>query len=306
MQPCPTCGRTDVDAAGYCQGCGTYRGAPGYDQGGQYGGPSSAPPYGGQASGPPYGGPSSAPPYGGQASGPPYGGQASGPPYGGQPYQPDPYQAQPQQPYGGYPDPNYPPSFAPPPATGRRPSTVPLIVLSVVAVILVVGIVAVVVARSGSGGGSDDPTNGPTAAPADTVAAGLDKCVVGKWRISSTREKVEFEGTLVEFTASGGTAEFRGDGTGTIDYGSGVVYRGTVENQAVTITLTGNASFSYKTVDKTITYSNPSADGEAVLRVNGAVTTSVPLDMDTKPNSYTCSGSGLTLTTDLATTELRK
>jgi hypothetical protein len=300
----------EVDAAGYCQGCGTFRGAPGYDQGGQYGFQASAPPYSGPpASGVPYGGPqASAPPYSGPpasgapygqpASGAPYGQPASGAPYGGQQY--DPYQGQQQ---AGYPDPNYQQSFAPPPATGRRPSTVPLIVLSVVAVILVVGIVAVVVARSGdSGGGGGDPTKGPT----DNVAAGLDKCVVGQWRISSAKEKVEIEGELIEFTSSGGTIEFRGDGTGTIDYSNGVDYRGTIANQSVTITFTGSAKFSYKTVDDTITYSNTSADGEAVYKVNGTTTTSIPLSMDNKPNSYTCGGSSLTLTTDLATTELRK
>jgi hypothetical protein len=280
----------EVDANGYCQGCGTYRGTPGYDAGG-----------GGQ-----YGFQASAPPYAGQPSGPPYQGQPSGPPYQADPYQQGYQQQQPQ--YGGYTDPNYPPSFAPPPARGRRPSTVPLIVLSVLAVFLVAGIVTVVLVKSGSGSGSDGPTKDPTtAAPTDTVAAGLDKCVVGTWRVTSAKEKVDLDGQLVEFSASGGTAEFRADGTGTYDYGSsGLVYRGTVEGQPVTITLTGKASFSYKTVDNTITYSNPSAEGQAVLRVNGEVTTAIPLDFDTKPNSYECSGSSMTLTTDLATTELRK
>ena len=290
-QPCPTCGRMDVDASGYCPGCGTYRGVPGYDAGGQYGYQTSAPPYGGQAS---------APPYGGQASAPPYGGQPSGPPYQADPYQQG-YQSHQQYSGAGYTDPNYPPSFAPEPVRGRRPSTVPLIALSVVAVILVVGIVAVVIARSGGSGGGGSTDN-----PTNQAAAGIDSCVVGKWRVSSAREKIEQDGELIEFSASGGTAEFRGDGTGTFDYGSGVVYRGTIEGQSVTITFTGSVTFSYKTVDKAITYSNPQPNGEAVVKVNGTETTSIPLDMDTKPNTYECSGSGLTLTTDLTTTELRK
>jgi hypothetical protein len=124
--------------------------------------------------------------------------------------------------------------------------------------------------------------------------------------VSSAREKVELDGELIEFSASGGTTEFRGDGTGTMDYGSGVVYRATVDGESVTITLTGTVSFSYKTVDKAITYSNVSENGEAILKVNGTTTTSQPLDVDPTPNGYTCSGSGLTLTTDLTTTELRK
>jgi hypothetical protein len=305
MQPCPNCGRMEVDAAGYCQNCGAYRGTQGYDTAPPASSPPYGAPYGSQASAPPYGDPSSGAPYGGgPSSGPPY----SGAPYSGAPYSGPPYQAQPQQPYGGYTDPNYQQqSFAPAPTTGRRPSTIPLILLSVVAVILVVGIVTVVVVRSGSdSGGTDNPGNGATAAPADTVAAGLDKCVVGNWRVTSAREKVEIEGQLYEFTASGGTIEFRGDGTATIDYGSGVVYRTTMSGQSVTITVTGSAKFSYKTVDNTITYSNMSESGELVYRVNDTVTDTIPLDLDTAPNGYTCSGSSLTLTTDLTTTELRK
>jgi hypothetical protein len=293
----------DVDAAGYCPGCGTYRGTQSYETAG----PASAAPYGA-----PYGGPSSDAPYSGAPysgapySGAPYGGQQySAPPYGGQQYQ-----APPQQAHGGYPDPNYPPSFAPAPPPGRRSfSTWPLILLSAVAVLLVVGIVTVVVVRSGSdenGGGTANPTTGPTAGPTDTVAAGLDKCVLGNWRVTSAREKVEIEGQLYEFTASGGTIEFRGDGTATIDYGSGVVYRTTMSGQSVTITVTGTATFSYKTVDNTITYSNMSESGQLVYRVNDTVTDTIPLDLDTSPNGYTCSGSSLTLTTDLTTTELRK
>jgi hypothetical protein len=103
-----------------------------------------------------------------------------------------------------------------------------------------------------------------------------------------------------------GPLDLRADGTGTYDYGSGVVYRGTISGQSVTITFSGTVTFSFKTVDKAITYSNPSANGEAVVKVNGTTTTSIPLDMDTKPSSYECSSGSLTLSSDLVTTELRK
>jgi hypothetical protein len=264
MQPCPTCGRVEVNPAGYCPGCGTYRGVQGYDAG-QYGGH--------QAGGQPYGGPYQQP-------------------YGGYPN---------QAPQGyGYADPNYPPNFAPPPGPARRPSTVPLIVLSVVAVILVVGIVGVVLVRANESDNGGD---------SGTTAAGIDKCVVGKWRVVSAREKVDDNsGGKSEFTATGGTGEFRADGTGIIDYGSGVTYRGTLSGQPVTIVFSGNIAFSYRTDNNRITYSNVTANGEAAIKVNGVATTTVPLNTDADPVSYTCNGTSMTLgaSSDDSVTALRK
>jgi hypothetical protein len=225
----------------------------------------------------------------------PYQGQQG---YQGQPYQ-QPYQQpyaaqQPQQPHqyggGGY----------QPVQPARRPSTVPLIVLSVVAVILVIGIVSVVVIRAGQ---DDDPGgNGGTG----TAAGGIDKCVLGTWRVTSAKEKVDMDGTLTEFKASGGSYELKEDGTGTANYGQGVTYTGTYLNQTVTITFVGKSTFSYKTNDGSFTFSNPKSEGTATVKVNGSTTTSIPLDLDTKPAKYTCSANKLTQSTDLATVELSK
>lgn len=207
-----------------------------------------------------------------------------------------PYAAQPQ--YGaGY----QAPQPAPP---ARRPSTVPLIVLSVIAVILVIGIVSVVVVRAAD----DDPGggNGGTGTDTGTTASGIDKCVVGSWRITSAKEKVDQDGTLIEFTARGGNVDLKDDGSGKIDYGSGVTYTGKVSGQNVTITFTGSVTFSFKTVDGSFTFSNVSPNGTATVKVNGTTTTSIPLDMDTKPAKYTCNGNSMTQSTDLATTEMSK
>lgn len=272
MQPCPNCGRTELSPAGNCQNCGLFRGNEGYGQG-----------------------------YGqGYAPGQYAGGQYAGGQYQAQPgyqYQ-QPYGAQPQ--YGaGYQAPQ-------PAAPARRPSTVPLIVLSVIAVILVIGIVGVVVARAGDddpgGGGNGGTGNGGNG----TTASGIDKCVVGSWRITSAKEKVDQDGTLIEFTARGGNVDLKDDGSGKIDYGSGVTYTGKVSGQNVTITFTGSVTFSFKTVDGSFTFSNVSPNGTATVKVNGATTTSIPLDMDTKPAKYTCSGNTMTQSTDLATTEMSK
>jgi hypothetical protein len=277
MQPCPNCGRTEVTPAGNCQNCGLFRGNEAYGSG-------YSPTY------PPPADPYSAAPYASQ--------QHSAPPHQGQQAYQGYQQQQPYQPHGqyGYQDPNaYP---APPPA--RRPSTVPLIVLSAVAVILVIGIVGVVVVRASK----DDP--GGNGGTGGTTAGGIDKCVVGTWRVTSAKERVDMDGTLTEFTARGGTVELKSDGTGRTDYGSGVTYTGKVSGQSVAITFTGSATYSFKTSDGSFTFSNPSANGTATVKVNGTTTTTIPLDMDTKPAKYECSGNSLTQTTDLATIEMSK
>lgn len=278
MQPCPNCGRTELTPAGNCQTCGLFRGNEGSGAGYAQGYRPPADPYPAA--------PYTAEPY----SAPPH--QA----YQGQGYQGQAHQGQyaPQQPQygGGYQDPN---AYRGAPA--RRPSTVPLIVLSVVAVILVIGIVGVVVVRAGSD--SDDGGGGGT-------ASGIDKCVVGTWQVTSSKERVDMDGTLTEFTAKGGSVELKADGTGKSDYGNGVTYTGRVSGQSVAITFTGSVSFSYKTSDGSFTFSNPSANGTATVKVNGATTTTIPLDMDTKPARYECSGTSLTQTTDLATVQMSK
>lgn len=255
MQPCPHCGRTEVTPAGNCQNCGLFRGHEAY--GSSYGQQQYPPP---------------ADPY--QA----YQGQPYQQGYQ-QPYQQEPYQQQPQ--YGAQPS--------------RRPSTVPLIVLSVVAVILVIGIVAVVIVRAGNdkGGGG-------------TTASGIDNCVIGSWTVTSAKEKVDMEGTLTEFTARGGSVELKADGTGRYDYGNGVTYTGRASGQNVAITFTGSVSFSYTTSNGSFTFSNPSANGTATVKVNGTTRTAIPLDMDTKPAKYECSGTKLTQSTELATVEMSK
>jgi hypothetical protein len=268
MQPCPNCGRAEITPAGNCQNCGLFRGNEGYGGAG----------YGqGNPQGPWQHRPA----------------QQAPPEYG---YQ-QPYPAQPQ--YGaGYRDPHAYPDVLQPVQPARRPSTVPLIVLSVVAVILVIGIVGVVVVRAGQ---DEDKGGG-----GGTTAAGIDECVVGTWRVTSAKEKVEQNGTITEFTSRGGTVELKADGTGRSDYGSGVVYTGRVSGQSVTITFTGSVTFSFKTVDSSFTFSNPSPNGTATVKVNGTTTTAIPLDMDTKPAKYTCAGNRLTQSTDLATTELSR
>jgi hypothetical protein len=267
MQPCHVCGGMEIDANGYCQRCRAYRGAPGYDP--AQGGQPGAPPYGG-----PY--PDQGYPGGYQAAG------YQGPGYQAAGYQGPGYQA------AGYQGPGYQPRQ-------RSSFTVPLIALSVVAVILVAGIVGVILIRA------RDSTDSP-----GSTAAEVDRCVVGTWKVTSAREKVLLDDGPVDFTGSGATVIFRADGTGEEDFGAGTTFRATMSGQPVVIKFTGKITFNFRTVDRSMTFSNVKADGEAVVSVSGVTTTTVPLDEDTKPAKYTCSGNSLVQETDLATTEMRK
>lgn len=169
--------------------------------------------------------------------------------------------------------------------------------------ILVIGIVGVVLVRAS---GSGDNGNGNGNGNSGTNAAGIDSCVIGTWRITSAKEKVDIDGTLAEFSARGGTVELKGDGSGKVDYGSGVTYTGKISGQNVNITFTGSISYSFKTVDGSFTFSNVKPNGTATVKVNGVQTTSIPLDMETTPSKYECNGNTMTQSTDLATTELSK
>jgi hypothetical protein len=284
MQPCHVCGSVDVDPHGYCQRCRTYRG----DQAGHAGQPQSGAGYD---------------PYASSGSYQPSGyDQQSGyqPGYDQSSYQQPGYQ-QPGYEQSGYQQSGYQQPAAPPPLAGPPPRSrsfaIPLIALSVIAVILVLGIVAVLVVRAANdSGGGDGDTN-----------AAVDQCVVGNWVVVTSREKLLIEGSNpVEFTSSGATRRLNKDGTGEDSYGAGVVYRGTVNGQSVTVTFTGGYKYNFSTVDGTMTYSNVRANGTAAVAVNGRETTRAPLNNESVPTKYTCSGNSLVYDTELIHTELRR
>jgi len=338
MQPCHVCGGNEVDFGGHCTRCGTYRdqqsfdlaapgsgpsyggpsyaaptgppaggpgygdpasappyaspaGGPGYGAQGYadtgYGGPpyaspASGPAYGGQASGPAYGGQASGPPYGGQASGPPYGGQASAPPYGGQAGAP-PYASPAYQPA-------QPVAYQPAQPSRSRSFMVPLIALSAIAVVLVAGIVVVIVNRAGDGGSS----------------VGIDKCVVGKWRVADQKEKVILEGGgTADYTASGYTVDFRADGTGLVEH-NGTTFRSTVNGKAVTIVVQGKVNFEYRTTGNQYTETNLRPEGTTTTTVGNERGTTESLSVTVRPAKYTCSGDTMVQETDLSRTEFRR
>ncbi|MGN9908025.1 hypothetical protein ACTMTJ_10800 [Phytohabitans sp. LJ34] len=290
MQPCAVCGGVQVNAAGYCTQCGTFRGIPQQ--------PPPPPPAYPQAPPPGYPGypqPGSPPAY--PTSVPPAGYPTSVPPAYAQ-----------QTSGGGYP--GYPPQ---PQQQRGRSYMVPLFALGSVLVALVVAIVIVVAAR----GGGDDPIAGPTGDPttggpveSTSAAPGsdLDECVIGTWRVTSHKETVAVQGDSVTFTGGeGATLRLNRDGTGETDYGSSTEYSGELNGSTVRLEISGRLTYNFTTragrVNVTDVESNVS--GKVTL---GGEEYDVPNVLDTKDDSssYTCSTDRLTQNTGLLTTEYER
>jgi len=292
-----------IDAAGYCTQCRTYRGVPDQPPPESYdllppGGPVVSPPAGtvygapSSVSGAPYSGPPQygAPYGGGQTSGPPYGsGQTSGPPYGSGPTSGPPYGT-------GYP--TQPPPVAP--GRGRSSFLVPLLALSATLVVLVVAIVVVVIVKSNSGKGGSTGTGGD---------ALVDSCVVGDWNETSHEEATPIEGFVgkVTFNGDGAVLHLKADGTGSYEY-SGATYTGTGKRASddsdveIKLKVDGTITFEYRTNNNTFSFTNMNATGSAVGFVDGEqIPGHQPLEPDTNPASYTCSGSDMTHTNSVYT-----
>jgi hypothetical protein len=288
MQPCAVCGGVQVNAAGYCTQCGTFRGLPQQ--------PPPPPPSYPQAPPPGYPGypqPGSPPAY--PTSVPPAGYPTSVPPA---------YQ---QTSGGGY------PGYPQPPQRGRS-YLVPLVALSATLVVLVVAI-AIVVAV---GGGGDDPIAGPTTTPTSggpvesaSAAPGgdVDDCVIGTWRVTSHKETVPIEGQgNVTFTGGeGATLRLNRDGTGVTDYGSGTEYRGELSGETVRLEVSGRLTYKYTADDGRVSVTDVESTAKGRFVV-GSEEYEIPEPFDTKDNSasYTCSTDLLTQNTALLTTEYER
>lgn len=283
MEPCQFCGQqAAVDGAGFCTNCRNYRGVPA----GQPTYPTSGPAYGGgQVSAPPYGQPS-APPYPQQ---PP----VTGIPYSAPPgYNTAPYSA--------------PPAYqAPAPPPKRSGYVVPIIALCSVVALLVIGIVVVVVVKNHDKGGGGGGNTGLT-------ASGLDKCLVGSWKVTSYETTISFDQV--------GDVDFTGDDireTLTIDengiaednYGSEsepTVLSGSSVDHDYTINVYGTVKYTIKSANGVLSFSDATADGELELFIDGDSAGTIALNISSDPTPYTCTSSTLTQqTTDFSAVATR-
>jgi hypothetical protein len=312
MQPCPVCGSTGIDTAGYCVQCRTFRGqpqapapdagygypaaGPGYaaptsgypaptsgypdpQQGGGYPPPTSGPAYGTPTSGPAYGTPTSGPAYGTPVSGPAYGTPVSG---------------------GGYPDgqnwpgqPGYPgaPLAQPTPPKSRSTLAIALIALSVVLVLIVGSIVAVAFIKSGK---KSTPVAGPSTAASAEPSSKVDKCLIGTWQETSHDEDVNITDIgSVKFTGRGAEQRLKADGSGILDYKTGTSYNSTVNGKQLTVKFTGTVKFDFATGAGKVTVSNGRPSGKTVVLIDGTEYSSDDLTADEGDYNYTCTGDTL-------------
>ncbi|GAA4143694.1 hypothetical protein GCM10022251_02450 [Phytohabitans flavus] len=301
MQPCAVCGGVQVDAAGYCTQCGTFRGVPhqpppppSYPQAP----PPAYPGYPQPGSPPAY--PTSVPPGYPTSVPPAYPQQISGAGYPGSQ----------QTSGGGY------PGFPPPPPQRRRSYLVPLAALGSTLVVLVVAIVLVVALR---GGGGEDPIAGPTtgaptsAGPAESASAApagdVDQCVIGTWRVTSHKEDVDFE-DLGKVTFTGGenaTLKLNADGTGETDYGSGTEFEGEAKGRTYRLEVSGKLTFEYTAKGGTAKFTDVDSKASGKLFIDGEqYGDSVPFNAEADSSTYTCSTDLLTQKTFLYTTEYER
>jgi hypothetical protein len=251
--------------------------------------------YGGAAGSPAV---SSGPAHPGQSSGPPYDDRAAAYDAAGYPPAADP--EQPGNPVAG------PPLQ---PAPRQHSLLLPLFILTVIMLVLVSGALVAFVIRTGDGRGDGKGDRAaaapaspspPSPAPSASPSAAVDPCVVGTWSVTSASGPRD---GAVFTTTSGGTYRLQADGTGEIDFGSGVTYTGTVRGKKAELIETGKILVAYTTVGQAINFRATGGDVRVLYVVGGVVMQNAQIALDTSAHRYTCSGNVLTLETDGAGSE---
>ncbi|GAA4453466.1 hypothetical protein [Phytohabitans houttuyneae] len=287
MQPCAVCGGVQVDAAGYCTQCRTFRGVPQPPPGYPQAPPPAYTGYPQPGSPPAY--PTSVPPAGYPTSVPPsYAQQTSGGGYPGYPQ---------QQPQRG------------------RSFLVPLVALASTLVVLVVAIVIVAAVR----GGDEEPVGSPTtsaptsAGPGESQSAApagdIDQCVIGTWQVTSHREDVPVEGVgkVTFIGGEGATLQLNADGTGETDYRSGTEFQGTTGGRTYKLEVSGKLTFEYTARSGSAEFTDVNSNASGKLFIDGEqYGGSIPFNAEADTSTYTCSTGLLTQKTFLYTTEYER
>ena len=138
--------------------------------------------------------------------------------------------------------------------------------------------------------------------PAEPELSTIDICIVGTWTetLTESHQTLTAE-TSVTLTASGMIEQFRADGTGTDDYGTGYVMTGLIptgplQGQRLEVAITGSATFTYHATDETIQFGGAIPTGTQTIQLNGKVVDTRPLTYTTEPERYTCQGDTMTRT----------
>ena len=195
-----------------------------------------------------------------------------------------------------------------PPVKRRRNAPLSLLIFTTAALLVVSTILIVTVIMNDVGSASkasgaqspsakaSSPSASPSASAAPAILSGLDKCLIGTWVTTSELAPLDDKNTLK--TTAGPTLEFRGDGTMTWDYGSGVTYTGTVGKKKAELLVTGTVKFKYSTVGRTLNLNSAEPDARNVYTLDGVVQANGKFPVSDQQASYACNGDTLTISQD--------
>ena len=284
MHPCEVCGGTDVNAAGQCARCGTYRRAPAAPAGPITSSDATHHPAT-HASGFEFPDPVAYPT---PMSGSEHAGLTGGIPHAqptsiGHPAYPT---------WDGYP----PPGVTPAPAPTRSRGLIGGLIALAAVLALATAVVIVIAVRAGSK--SDSTTVGAGSSPVPSAL--VDRCVVGTWRITSapfTTKANVASGTVevpINQLSDGFEWRFRSNGTMLVTYNG--TASGAAAGATVELSVTGQETADFRTPDGKLQLSNQKVAGSVMMRVNGVTTSSYPLSPYLEgDNPYVCGGDSLTL-----------
>jgi hypothetical protein len=115
------------------------------------------------------------------------------------------------------------------------------------------------------------------------------------------------DGSVSISTDQGAILRLRADGTGEVDFGSGITLKGKIDGEPGEVMYIGKMAFHFATVNGTVTYSELQIDARVVVFKSGRIESNelVPVD-ELDPEKYTCTGDSIKVTSEGEQTEYRR
>ena len=131
-----------------------------------------------------------------------------------------------------------------------------------------------------------------TASARPSPSANPSACLIGTWRAVDQQFSASINGQQTLFTGSGAIATLRPDGTSTTAYHD-TVFSADVNGVEWTQTFLGSSTGHWSVRNGDILFSGVSVTGTVVLRDDGVVNNSGPLESEPGVTPYQCSGNTL-------------
>lgn len=131
-----------------------------------------------------------------------------------------------------------------------------------------------------------------TASARPSPSANPSACLIGTWRAVDQQFSASINGQQTLFTGAGAIATLRPDGTSTTAYHD-TVFSADVNGVEWTQTFLGSSTGHWSVRNGDILFSGVSVTGTVVLRDDGVVNNSGPLESEPGVTPYQCSGNTL-------------